>query len=363
MRSTIDIEIRAGPQLVFALARDVERWERLLPHYARSRRGQRPGRRPLRGQLRRAAAADRRHRARRAGHLEGQDLVRARDPAPALRARRRGDPRDGRHVADRAERRRPARGCRSSTTSGRASRSSRRSSTAPSRDRSPAGRSARSRPWPRRSQAGGIATPERTARHDRPATGVDHRARGHHRVRDRSRRVPGRAARRPVAGQADRPVRPEPVPQPGGGPGRRLRPARLDAAQDRPAARPVQPVRPGGRPPRARRRGVDPGRRAARPTRSGSGSISARRSGASPTRRSSTSATSSAGSRRSRRTWRSPCSAGRRRPTSASRSTSAGRSCRPPTRARRAPSRSARRSGTCATAGSMRRSPVAARSR
>jgi aromatase len=38
VRSTIDIEIRAGPQLVFALARDVERWERLLPHYARSRR-------------------------------------------------------------------------------------------------------------------------------------------------------------------------------------------------------------------------------------------------------------------------------------------------------------------------------------
>jgi hypothetical protein len=31
VRSTIDIEIRAGAQLVFALARDVERWERLLP--------------------------------------------------------------------------------------------------------------------------------------------------------------------------------------------------------------------------------------------------------------------------------------------------------------------------------------------
>jgi ribosome-associated toxin RatA of RatAB toxin-antitoxin module len=38
VRSTIDIEIRARPQLVFALARDVERWERLLPHYVRSRR-------------------------------------------------------------------------------------------------------------------------------------------------------------------------------------------------------------------------------------------------------------------------------------------------------------------------------------
>ena len=69
------------------------------------------------------------------------------------------------------------------------------------------------------------------------------------------------------------------------------------------------------------------------------------------------------GIRQSRRTWRWPCSAGRRRPTSASPSTSAGRSCRPPTRARRVRSRSARRSGTCARAGSMRRSPAAARSR
>jgi ribosome-associated toxin RatA of RatAB toxin-antitoxin module len=31
------IDIDARPELVFALARDVERWERLLPHYARSR--------------------------------------------------------------------------------------------------------------------------------------------------------------------------------------------------------------------------------------------------------------------------------------------------------------------------------------
>lgn len=37
MHSTIAIEIAAPPALVFALARDVERWERLLPHYARSR--------------------------------------------------------------------------------------------------------------------------------------------------------------------------------------------------------------------------------------------------------------------------------------------------------------------------------------
>jgi ribosome-associated toxin RatA of RatAB toxin-antitoxin module len=37
MRSTIGIDIAAPPELVFRLARRVERWERLLPHYARSR--------------------------------------------------------------------------------------------------------------------------------------------------------------------------------------------------------------------------------------------------------------------------------------------------------------------------------------
>ena len=33
MRSTIAIDIDAPPELVFRLARDVERWPRLLPHY------------------------------------------------------------------------------------------------------------------------------------------------------------------------------------------------------------------------------------------------------------------------------------------------------------------------------------------
>jgi aromatase len=36
MHSAIAIHIDAPPALVFALARDVERWDRLLPHYARS---------------------------------------------------------------------------------------------------------------------------------------------------------------------------------------------------------------------------------------------------------------------------------------------------------------------------------------
>jgi aromatase len=37
MHSTIGIDVDAPPELVFALARDVERWARLLPHYVRSR--------------------------------------------------------------------------------------------------------------------------------------------------------------------------------------------------------------------------------------------------------------------------------------------------------------------------------------
>lgn len=37
MHSSVAIDIDAPPRLVFALARDVERWSVLLPHYARSR--------------------------------------------------------------------------------------------------------------------------------------------------------------------------------------------------------------------------------------------------------------------------------------------------------------------------------------
>ena len=36
MHSEVDIHIAASPALVFRLARDVERWADLLPHYARS---------------------------------------------------------------------------------------------------------------------------------------------------------------------------------------------------------------------------------------------------------------------------------------------------------------------------------------
>jgi ribosome-associated toxin RatA of RatAB toxin-antitoxin module len=36
VHSTIGIDVSAPPELVYRLARDVTRWERLLPHYARS---------------------------------------------------------------------------------------------------------------------------------------------------------------------------------------------------------------------------------------------------------------------------------------------------------------------------------------
>ena len=36
MHSTIGIDVAAPPELVYQLARDVTRWERLLPHYSRS---------------------------------------------------------------------------------------------------------------------------------------------------------------------------------------------------------------------------------------------------------------------------------------------------------------------------------------
>jgi ribosome-associated toxin RatA of RatAB toxin-antitoxin module len=37
MRSTVSVDVAAPAQLLFRLARDVERWPRLLPHYVRVR--------------------------------------------------------------------------------------------------------------------------------------------------------------------------------------------------------------------------------------------------------------------------------------------------------------------------------------
>ena len=63
VRSTIGIDVAAPPDLVYRLARDVTRWERLLPHYSRSVVRARGRRRRACLRLRRAAAVRARARA------------------------------------------------------------------------------------------------------------------------------------------------------------------------------------------------------------------------------------------------------------------------------------------------------------
>ena len=172
--------------------------------------------------------------------------------------------------------------------------------------RSPAGRWPRSRRSPRPWRAPTrLATPP--IRSDRPARRIAIRMTtvgGSGSPASASSRPSGPASTRsgPAFGAGRSPVAridrfdPSPVPLAGRRPGRRLRPARLDAAEDRPPARPVQPVRAGRRAAGARGRGLTPGRRRRGRPASGSGSTSARRSAASPTPRSSTSAISRRGS-------------------------------------------------------------------
>ena len=260
MHSTIAIDIAAPADLVFDLARDSSRWERLLPHYARSRARRRPGgrgRRRLRGPP--AVPARGRPRARPAGGLARAHVERAGDPAAAFRPRRRGHARDGRDVADRDARAGGvSRGDRPRLPAARrAVRGLRRPSVHPSDRRPDAGnvqgprRGARRRPTIRSlARDGAIGM---TDRRRIWITGIGIITA----IGTGKRRVPGRAPGRPVAGHPDRPLRSVPVPVAGRGAGRRLRSAGLDAAQDRPPARPVQPVRAGRRPARARRRGAD----------------------------------------------------------------------------------------------------------
>ncbi len=273
MHSTIGIDVAAPPELVFALARDVERWERLLPHYARSRAVERRAdgslvvdfvaRRPLIGVLGLGLPVAWRSRTwtepatRRlrfvhvAGATRGMDVTWRIEPTAGgcrvddrARLRAAASPsfavvrRPLVHATDRRPDAGDVQGPRRGARRARAVRIARADESTDMTDRR--------RVW---ITGIGIITAIGTGR----------------------RRVPGRAAGRPLAGQADRPLRPEPVPLAGRGPGRRLRPARLDAAQDRPPARPVQPVRAGRRAARARRRGAAPGRgrRPRRPQRIG----------------------------------------------------------------------------------------------
>ena len=197
---------------------------------------------------------------------------------------------------------------------------------------------------------------------ERATPGLDHGHRDRVRHRHRHRRLPGGPAGGSLAHPADRPVRSRAIPIAGRGTGRRLRPAGLDAAEDRPPARPLQPVRPGRRAAWPSTMPASARAPTALPTPSGSASTWGRRWAASRTPRSSTSGTSSEASGAWPRTWPWPSSAARPRPTSASRSACAARSSRPPTPARRGRWRWARRSAICAKDGSTPPSPAAARS-
>ena len=247
-------------RLVFALARDVERWADLLPHYARRERVERRAdgslvvdfiaRRPL---VRRP----------RAGlPVTWRSRTWNEPPTRRLRFVHVAGATKGMDVTWRIEaRRRPAAGSPSSTTSAARPRLRRRSSIA-AFTRPIAGRTLATFRALAEALAVRVGPPpsESSDMSDRRRD-LDHRDRHRHGRSGRRRRVPGRAARRPLAGQAHRSLRPLPVPLAGRRPGRRLRPARLDAAEDRPPARPVQPVRAGRRPARPRRRRADAGRR------------------------------------------------------------------------------------------------------
>ena len=104
MKSAISIDVAAPPEVVFALARDVERWPRLLPHYEDVRiLERRPdgsvvarmiARRPVFGLLGLGLPVAWRSRT----WSEPRDV-----PDP-VRPPGRRDERDGRHVADRGDR-------------------------------------------------------------------------------------------------------------------------------------------------------------------------------------------------------------------------------------------------------------------
>ena len=81
MHSEIAIRIAAPPELVFALARDVERWADLLPHYSRSAAVERRPDGSVVVRLHRPPAAHRGPRPRAAGDVALSDVVGARDRA------------------------------------------------------------------------------------------------------------------------------------------------------------------------------------------------------------------------------------------------------------------------------------------
>ena len=258
MHSAIGIDVDAPPELVFALARDVERWERLLPTTSgrASSSARADGALVVDFVARRPLVAD--PRPRPAGRLAVADLDASRRPAGSGSSTSPGRPKGmdvtwrieptgdgGRASIDRARLRR--RGCPGSP------RFVDRAFTRPIAGRTLATFKALAearRREPVRTPTPATDPSDMTDRRRVWITGIGVITA----IGTGRRRLPGRPAGRPLAGQADRPLRSGAVPIAGRGPGRRLRPARLDAAEDRPPARPVQPVRPGRRPAGPRRR-------------------------------------------------------------------------------------------------------------
>ena len=145
------IDVAAPPALVFALARDVDRWERLLPHYARSRALERRAGRLARRRLRRAPAV------RSASSGSGSRSPGGRGPGTSRRRAASGSstsparPRGWTSPGGSSRRGRLARLDRPRLPAAPAAlRRVRRSRASPGR--SPAGRWPRSRPSPRRSR-------------------------------------------------------------------------------------------------------------------------------------------------------------------------------------------------------------------
>ena len=212
MHSTIALDIAARADLVFDLARDSSAWERLLPHYARSRAIER------RADGRSSSTS---WPAGRSIGVLGLGLPvawRSRTwSEPATRRLRfvhvaGATEGDGRDVADRDA---PAAACARGDrprfpAARRAVRGVRRPSVHPSDRRPDAGNVPCPGRSPRRRADDPIPRPRRSDRHDRAATDLDHRDRRDHRDRHGQGGVPGRAPGRPVAGQPDRPLRSDP---------------------------------------------------------------------------------------------------------------------------------------------------------
>ena len=257
MKSAISIDVAAPPEVVFALARDVERWPAAPP--LRGRPDPRTAARWQRGRPHdRSTAAVRAARPRLP--VAWRSRTWSEPETCRIRFVHQGGATNGMDVTWRIE----AAGRLPGHDRARLPAAVRAMGTVHRRVLHPPDRgrtSRRSRRSPSGGHATGVAGPTKTATNRRRVfvtgigvitpigTGVD---------------AFRRPAGRPLPGPAGRPLRSVRVPLAGRGPGRRLRPAGVARTEGRPAARPVQPVRPCRRAARARRRAPRP-RRPQRP--------------------------------------------------------------------------------------------------